>query len=95
MQAAEGGASGVGREPRFVCPESHQPLRPAGRELLDRLEGERQHGLLRNRAGETVTAPFDDGLLREDGAVLYPVRDGIPILLIEESIEVARLGSGR
>ena len=29
-----------------------------------------------------------EGLLREDGRVLYPVDDGIPVMLIEESIEV-------
>ena len=28
------------------------------------------------------------GLLREDGRILYPVDDGIPVMLVEESIEI-------
>ena len=31
------------------------------------------------------------GLVREDGRVLYPIRDGIPIMLIDDSIEIATL----
>ena len=31
---------------------------------------------------------IDGGLLREDGRILYPVREGIPILLIEEGLPV-------
>jgi len=28
------------------------------------------------------------GLVREDGALFFPVRDGIPVMLMEESIEI-------
>jgi uncharacterized protein YbaR (Trm112 family) len=30
-----------------------------------------------------------EALVREDGAVLYPVRDGIPVMLIDESVDVS------
>ena len=43
---------------------------------------------LRNRGGEPVRAAISEGLVREDGKVLYPVDDGIPVMLIEESIEL-------
>ena len=33
-------------------------------------------------------AGLDAGLLREDGAVLYPIRDGIAVLLAEEAIRL-------
>lgn len=48
-------------------------------------------GSLRNRAGEVVRDPVDGGLVRQDGNVLYPVREGIPIMLIDESLALADL----
>jgi|SoiMethySBSTD1v2_1073268.scaffolds.fasta_scaffold2163987_2 uncharacterized protein YbaR (Trm112 family) len=64
------------------CPETHQTLSLAASTLLSRVTSEK----LCNRAGQPVDAPLEAGLLREDGAVLYPIRDGIPIMLIDESI---------
>ena len=45
-------------------------------------------GKLRNRGGNRVDNAPSEGLLREDGRVLYPVEDDIPVMLIEESIEL-------
>jgi uncharacterized protein YbaR (Trm112 family) len=33
-----------------------------------------------------VKDPGQEGLVREDGKVLYPVDDGIPVMLVEQSI---------
>jgi uncharacterized protein YbaR (Trm112 family) len=41
---------------------------------------------LANRGGEPVREPLAEGLVRLDRTLLYPVRDGIPILLVEEAI---------
>lgn len=70
------------------CPESRQPLREAPPELLARLNARQARGELRNRAGTAVAAPLAGGLVREDGRVLYPVLDGIPMLLLEEAITI-------
>ncbi|HYR59623.1 MAG TPA: hypothetical protein VEO95_13375, partial [Chthoniobacteraceae bacterium] len=35
-----------------------------------------------------LPVPLDAALVREDGAIVYPIRDGIPMLLPEEAIAV-------
>ncbi len=72
----------------LICPETQQPVALAGPEVLERVNAEIAAGRLRNRGGEPVKNAIAEGLLREDGRVLYPVDDGIPVMLIEESIEV-------
>lgn len=72
----------------LVCPETKQPVSPAGEDLLARVNSEIQAGRLRNRGGETVKDPLREALVRQDGRVLYPVDDGIPVMLVEESIEL-------
>ena len=32
--------------------------------------------------------PLEAGLVRQDQKIVYPVRDGIPVLLIDEGIEL-------
>ncbi len=72
----------------LVCPETRQPVSVAGTDLIARLNGEIESGQLRNRGGDPVSNAIQEGLLREDGKILYPVEDGIPVMLIEESIEL-------
>ncbi len=72
----------------LVCPETRQPLSPAPSDLLASLNQRVSAQKLKNRGGEPVTKPITEGLLRKDGKVLYVVDDGIPVMLIEESIEV-------
>jgi uncharacterized protein YbaR (Trm112 family) len=75
----------------LVCPETRQPVRPADEALLGRLNEAIGAGEVTNRGGDAVEDPVDEGLVREDGKVLYPVREDIPIMLIDEAIEVDRL----
>jgi len=73
----------------LVCPQTKQPLHPAGAELLERLNATIGEGSLRNKGGEVVSSPLVEALVREDECVLYPVRDDIPIMLIDESISLS------
>ena len=73
----------------LVCPETRQPVALAPDDLLSKLNGEIQAGSLRNRGGDPVEAEITEALLREDGKILYVVDDGIPVMLIEESIELS------
>ena len=72
----------------LVCPETKQPIALASEEVLRKLAQDIAAGKVRNRGGEKVTKPVTEGLVREDGKILYPVDDGIPVMLIEESIEL-------
>ena len=45
-------------------------------------------GDVKNKAGQPVSEKLDGGLLRADKKILYPVREDIPIMLIEEGIPV-------
>ena len=72
----------------LVCPETKQPIALASDEVLGNLARDIEAGTVRNRGGEKVTQPITEGLVREDGKILYPVDDGIPVMLIEESIEL-------
>jgi uncharacterized protein YbaR (Trm112 family) len=72
----------------LVCPETKQPVAPAPAELLERVNQRIRAGELRTRGGNPVAGELREALVREDGAVLYPVDDGIPVMLIEESIEL-------
>lgn len=75
----------------LVCPETKQPLTVATQELLGQVNVAIERGTMANRGGETVMDPFSAGLLREDGQVLYGIREGIPIMLIDESIDLTSL----
>jgi uncharacterized protein YbaR (Trm112 family) len=73
----------------LCCPETHQALRLAEPELIAQLNRQAAAGTLENHSGETVGEPLEAGLLREDRQFLYPIRKGIPVLLIGEAIAVA------
>ena len=72
----------------LVCPETKQPVKPATDDVLAKLNEEIGAERLKNRGGERVSQPIAEGLVREDGKILYIVDDGIPVMLIEESIEL-------
>lgn len=68
------------------CPETLQELRLATPQVVERLNARIQASQLKNRAGEVITETVEAGLIREDGKFLYPVRHGIPVMLVNESI---------
>ena len=70
----------------LVCPERRTPLTLADEKLVAALNRAVAQRRLKNQAGEPVEKMLDGGLVRDDHAVLYPVIDGIPIMLIDEAI---------
>jgi uncharacterized protein len=70
----------------LACPEDKSPVKMADQALVDTLNQRIEAGELKNRGGEPVENKMDGGLVREDGAYLYRIEDGIPIMLIDEAI---------
>jgi uncharacterized protein YbaR (Trm112 family) len=70
----------------LCCPETHQNLQPAQPALLAQLNHQIEAGALRNRGGQPLKDKLDAGLVRADGKFLYPIRQSIPIMLVEEAI---------
>ncbi len=73
----------------LVCPETKQRVSPAADEIIQQVNTRIEAGDLRNRGGDAVGKAISEGLLREDGKILYIVDDGIPVMLVEESIELS------
>jgi len=70
----------------LACPDTHQSLAEASAEVLAELNERIRAGGVQNVGGREVDLELEAGLLREDGRILYPIRDQIPVLLIDEGI---------
>jgi len=75
----------------LCCPETKQDVALASDALIGTLNTRVQQGTLKNKAGQSVKEPLDGGLLRADKKILYPIREDIPVMLIEEGIPVEGL----
>lgn len=70
----------------LACPEDKTPVRLAESAELAALNERIRAGEVTNRGGMQVQDELAAGLIREDGRYLYPIRDDIPIMLIDEAI---------
>lgn len=76
------------------CPESRQSLKIAPAELITQINAAIAAGRAKNRAGETVAEALEGALVRDDGTLAYPVRDAIPVMLIDEAIPLDAIRQG-
>ena len=72
----------------LACPENKTPVSMAEQTIIDQLNEQIANGKITNRGGKIVENPLDGGLIREDKKFLYPIDDGIPIMLIDEAISL-------
>lgn len=72
----------------LCCPETRQDLALASSSLIEELNRRAEAGTLKNRGGEGVKEKMEAGLIRSDKKYLYPIREDIPIMLIDEGIAV-------
>lgn len=75
----------------LCCPETKQAVVLADDLLIQKVNGAIERGLLKNKAQKPVTEKLDGGLVRADNTILYPVREDIPVMLIDEGIPLDQL----
>jgi uncharacterized protein YbaR (Trm112 family) len=75
----------------LACPETKEPISLADETLVAKLNAAIAAGALKNRIGEVITEKIDGGLVRQDQQYLYPIRDDIPVMLIDEGIPLNQL----
>lgn len=74
------------------CPITHKGLLVARPATLLTVNAAIADGKVRNQDGQTLQTPLAEALISDDDKVLYPVADGIPVLLAGESINMEQLG---
>ena len=72
----------------LACPETHQPLALADAKLLETVNARIAAGECENVGGTKVESALEGGLVREDATIVYPIRDEIPVLLVDEGIPI-------
>jgi len=77
----------------LCCPVSHRPLTRLTPPRLERLNREIENGTVLYVGGAEVEATLEEALVTEDGKVIYPVSDGIPLLLEEKGIGTTQFDS--
>ena len=70
----------------LFCPETRQPLSQADAATIALVNSAIQAGSVKNVAGENVADILTEALVTPDGSRLYPVREGIPVLLADEAV---------
>lgn len=70
----------------ICCPETQQDLCLLEKSTVQKLNELQGSGQLAFRNGRSVGYRLSDALIRKDQKVIYPVREDIPVLLIEEGI---------
>ena len=75
----------------LVCPETRENVELASVEIVEKINQAISAKRIRNVDDEPVTEALQDGLIRDDGKIIYPIRDCIPVMLIGEGIPMDQL----
>ena len=75
----------------ICCPVTRLPLALLDAEHLSRLNAAIASGAVKNNRDNKIADALSEALVTRDGRLAYPVRDGIPILLEDECIDLKQL----
>ena len=70
----------------LVCPDTKLNVDLVPTETVEKINLAIKENIVLNVDGQSVNDLLQDGLLREDDKIIYPVRDSIPVMLIGEGI---------
>lgn len=73
------------------CPVSHKGLSVLKKDKLQRLNTAIEAGDVTNQDGARLAEPLSEALITDDGKRVYPIADGIPVLLEGEGISMEQL----
>jgi uncharacterized protein YbaR (Trm112 family) len=76
----------------ICCPLTKLPLQLLDAERLGLLNAAIHAGSIHDRSERSIAVALAEALVTRDGRLVYPVRDGIPILLEQESIDWKQIG---
>jgi len=73
------------------CPLTGKKLSLATKGMVSRVNEAIATEHARDRTEQKVYKPIDGGLVTEDSAWLYPIREQIPTLVVEEAIDLSSI----
>ena len=75
----------------LCCPVTHKGLSLARASVLSSINTAIEAGQLVNRDGAVLSEKLQEALVTDDGKTLYPINDGIPVLLEGEACALDQL----
>ena len=75
----------------ICCPATRLPLELMDADRLARLNAAIAAGKIKNHSDQKPAGNLAEALVTRDGRLVYPIRDGIPILLEDECIDFNQL----
>lgn len=73
----------------LCCPITRRPLNRIDAIVLEQINAAISAGKVRNHGGALLADPLASALATDEGDLVYPVRNDIPVLLEEECIHWA------
>ena len=71
----------------LVCPVTKQRVSMLPVAKLEIINRNIEAGEAQNHAGDVITTPLQEALVTENGNTVYPIEEGIPVMLEDQSID--------